>query len=356
MMPLMNRIAAAISFATLASAGAFAQHIVSVGPVTQPNNQNMQGAHVVGPITAFQVQAAASQSARPAPPPNFQAPPASFPYLPVSSTYIYLGDDSDSVLTFGGPSSITNLGSAPANLSVYPTSMGYTGFAPNLYTLPAGATITAPAQQPAVAAPSYSGAAPVPAVTNIYNQYTTNNYYYGGAPLQSSTASQSSDGNPPGQFAGSPSPVAGLSGVDSTAFAQALHDIARSWLRGDVGFLKTYLSSDVKVDVYAKGVYENSIDSAKLASMTDDTYDQIVTRAFTFDTIQPLQNGDVRAYGKQVYNLRISDDRDGEKVMFVEYTLGKRAGRWVIVSTDSAPTPLVEPQSGTGSLTSTVAK
>jgi len=256
----------------------------------------------------------------------------------VGNTVISLGYGAESIIVFGAPDLNTGL-------IQYPQPWGYLGWNGYLEVVPGTLTILPTAPQYV-----YTGgylaftpgtydvqAAPQP-VYNVYNQYTTNNYYYAnsapavqpvpGAPVQANRAAETSA-------------LAPDATIDDSAFlAQAFKDISRSWLRSDIALFKKYLSSDVKVDVLSQGVYEYSLASDKLAAATDSVYDHLATQSFDFQVLRSLRNGDITAYAKHVYFVR-GGDASGSKTMYVSYTMGKRNSAWVIVAIDSSSKPLV---------------
>ena len=308
MNPARNRIVLSIVVAAIASPAVLAQqpqqqHIVSVGPVLPANDP--RAGHVVGPITAFQVQQSMRSASQAAPPPAPVSPvvPAPAWVQPYPSTvYILLGDDA-SPLTFGGMASPLNLGaSTDSGLS------SASGPGSNQYALPGGAMITAPPSQSVVVA-----GPPSASVTNIYNQYTTNNYY--GADARSAPASADRDGASP---------------------AMALRDIARSWMRGDVSLLKGQMSADQQIDILSAGTLHTSVSADKLASATDELYDRIVTRSFEFDVPRTLADGSVRAVAKHVFAMRSGASGDPDRTLYIAYTLRRIAYRWIIVSVDTS--------------------
>lgn len=284
-------------------------------------------------------------------------------YYP-GNTVISLPQGSDTNIVFGAPDVNTGL-------SQYPSPWPYLGLNGWMEIVPGSITVLPTAPQydyvgdyEACPQPAADPTAAQPPVYNVYNQYTTNNYYTNpqgaqpGAPPAAESASPQADqpgvaapvapatapaagtasAAPAAPIAPPPAPAA--ANDDPARLAQAFSDIARSWLRSDIGLLKKYLSASVKVDVLSQGAYEYSIDPDKLAEATDSVYDTLATQSFDFQTLRSLQNGDITGYARHVYMVRDGSPTPTSRTMYVSYTLGKRSGAWVIVAVDSSQTPL----------------
>jgi hypothetical protein len=276
----------------------------------------------------------------------------------------YSSSGSISTTYFGTPILTSTYGA-----NCYPSPWGYQGLPTYIACPPSAITVyTTPPQAIYIGGyVPYIAPQPQPSVTNVYNQYNQYNYYGSSSTDNAASAPAVTPGSgagstrndATGQTNATKSPVSQAmptaSDADAAIVAQAFQDIARCWMRSDTSLLKKYLVQTQKVAIQSKGAYQYSIEADKFAKVTDDVFDQLVTRSFAFDALRAQANGDVTAYAKHVYMLRSGDDTAPLKTMYAAYTVGKRDGRWVVVAVDSSATPLIAAQ-GTTSTSSSSAR
>ena len=250
-------------------------------------------------------------------------------------------------------------GYAPSVYSVY------SGLPQYIYNVGTGLTVVGDPYYPVYVTPyqPYSD----PQVT--YNQYnsqtnyqTNNQYNYYG-----------SDGNVAKQTEDSR-----RSAVPADSYQAAFGDIERAWKTGDLRLLQSHIrDNDTRLSVYFQGKYSYSVASGDFLQITRDAFDRLHTVSFQFTRLRKAQNGDVTAYGKQLYRTSgaaaASDDvtakgdtvpfrTDGttppddtqpydragdptgaqEKTVYVSYILRRYDNGWDIIGIDTSPTELAK--------------
>jgi hypothetical protein len=223
---------------------------------------------------------------------------------------------------------------------------------PQSYTcLPSNIYLTNPQSQivyvggpiPAAAIIQSAPQAAPQTVYNVYN-YNTYNNYYGSSSAPSATASapdaQSSDSSSPQSTPAKPNtssaPPAGMpADKDAAQLAAMFQDVSRSWMRNDISLMRKHFGTGSNVSIFINGQYQYSIASSEFLKATDQAFDYLYTRSFSFDSFRSQTNGDITAYATQSYYLRTDGANAALKTVSLSYTFGKRNGEWVIVAIDS---------------------
>jgi len=122
--------------------------------------------------------------------------------------------------------------------------------------------------------------------------------------------------------------------------SDALDDIRKAWLNGDVGRLTARFKAEGKVRVYPKGEYKYTVEAKEFTSMLKDAMTKIDTVSFEFDRPKAEAAGHVLVTGVHTFV-----DADKEKrTTYVSYGLERAGGRWLITEAGSSPTPIARHQ------------
>jgi len=124
------------------------------------------------------------------------------------------------------------------------------------------------------------------------------------------------------------------------SISDALDDIRKAWLNGDVNRLKARLKSDGKVRVYLKGEYKYSMDNREFAALVKDAMTRFDTIAFELDRPQSEEAGRAFVTGKHTY----TDADKTKQEVYVSYGLQRVDGKWLIVEAGSSATPVTRHQ------------
>jgi hypothetical protein len=247
----------------------------------------------------------------------------------------------------------------------------YSGFPQYIYNVGTGLTVVGDPYYPVYATSYLPFSAPTEPVTYNQNNYQTNyNYqtnnqynYYGDG--QKKQTGDTTEGRP---------------AVPVDSYQAAFGDIEQAWKNGDLSALQNHIrDTDTRISVYFKGKYSYSIASGDFVQITRDAFDRLHTVSFEFTRLRKAKNGDVTAYGKQVYRTgdvasdnssddltakgdtvpfrtdgtqsgddaqpydRASDPTTGqEKTVYVSYILRRYGDHWDIIGIDTSPTELAK--------------
>jgi len=118
--------------------------------------------------------------------------------------------------------------------------------------------------------------------------------------------------------------------------SDALDDIRKAWLNGDVARLGARFKSEGKVRVYPKGEYKYTVEAKEFTSMLKDAMTKIDTVSFEFDRPKTEVSGSVLVTGIHTF---IDADKE-KRTTYVSYGLERVGGRWLITQAGSSATPI----------------
>jgi hypothetical protein len=122
--------------------------------------------------------------------------------------------------------------------------------------------------------------------------------------------------------------------------SDALDDIRKAWLNGDVARLTARFQPDGKVRVYPKGEYRYTVEVKEFTSMLKDAMTKIDTISFEFDRPKAEEAGHVLVTGVHTFV-----DADKEKrTTYVSYGLERVGGKWLITQAGSSVAPILKHQ------------
>lgn len=126
----------------------------------------------------------------------------------------------------------------------------------------------------------------------------------------------------------------------SETISDAMDDIRKAWLNGDVARLNARFKSEGKVRVYPQGNYKYTVEAKEFTSMLKDAMTKIDTIGFEFDRPKSEETGHVLITGVHTFV-----DADKEKrTTYVSYGLERTGGKWLITEAGSSAAPIVKHQ------------
>jgi hypothetical protein len=122
--------------------------------------------------------------------------------------------------------------------------------------------------------------------------------------------------------------------------SDALDDIRKAWLNGDVARLSARFKTEGKVRVYPRGEYKYTVEAKEFTSMLKDAMTKIDTVSFEFDRPKAEEAGRLLVTGAHTFV-----DADKEKrTTYVSYGLERTGGRWLITEAGSSAVPIAKHQ------------
>lgn len=129
-------------------------------------------------------------------------------------------------------------------------------------------------------------------------------------------------------------------GKQTETISDALDDIRKAWLNGDVARLGARFKTEGKVRVYPKGEYKYTVEAKEFTAMLKDAMTKIDTVSFEFDRPKAEEAGRVLVTGAHTFV-----DADKEKrTTYVSYGLERAGGRWLVTEAGSSTTPIAKHQ------------
>jgi hypothetical protein len=122
--------------------------------------------------------------------------------------------------------------------------------------------------------------------------------------------------------------------------ADALDDIRKAWLNGDVARLRARLKADGKVRLYPQGEYRYAVDAAEFGAMLENAMKNIDTVSFDFDRPTSTEAGRAFVTGRHVY----LDAGKARQTTYISYMLERVGGKWRIVEAGSSNQPIAQHQ------------
>ena len=123
------------------------------------------------------------------------------------------------------------------------------------------------------------------------------------------------------------------------SLSDALDDIRKAWLNGDLGRLQARVPTDGKVRIFASGEYRYTLDGGEFTSMLKDAMKRIDTVSFDLDRPTSTDRNRARVTGRHTY-VNSSGTRE---TVPVSYVLELVNGRWVITEAGSGTAATVAP-------------
>jgi hypothetical protein len=120
------------------------------------------------------------------------------------------------------------------------------------------------------------------------------------------------------------------------SITDALDDIRKAWLNGDLERVRARLTAGSRVRLYPNGDYRYAVDAAEFGSMLQNAMKSIDTISFEFDRPKSEEAGRAFVTGKHVY----VDAENSRRTTYVSYTLQRVDGRWKIVEAGSSADPI----------------
>ncbi|HEU4751593.1 MAG TPA: hypothetical protein VFU47_00715, partial [Armatimonadota bacterium] len=127
---------------------------------------------------------------------------------------------------------------------------------------------------------------------------------------------------------------------ESESLSDALDDIRKAWLNGDVERIRSRFKAETKIRIYPKGEYKYSVESRDFSAMIQDAMKRIDTIAFEFDRPQSEDPNRAFVTGKHTF----VDADQQRQTTYISYTLERLDGRWYITGAGSSSSPIAKHQ------------
>jgi hypothetical protein len=124
--------------------------------------------------------------------------------------------------------------------------------------------------------------------------------------------------------------------LDERGAYEAIADVRRTWLDGDIGPLASHLTDQLDIRVYFEGEYSYTTATDDFYAMTLDALATVDTLAMDFDQPIWISSREVFYTGRQVF-----DDPDGIRhVVYVSFRFRKLGSEWYLVAIGSSRDPI----------------
>jgi hypothetical protein len=124
--------------------------------------------------------------------------------------------------------------------------------------------------------------------------------------------------------------------LDERGAYEAIADVRRTWLDGDIGPLASHLTDQLDIRVYFEGEYSYTTTTDDFYAMTLDALATVDTLAMDFDEPIWISSREVFYTGRQVF-----DDPDGIRhVVYVSFRFRKLGSEWCLVAIGSSQDPI----------------
>jgi hypothetical protein len=123
---------------------------------------------------------------------------------------------------------------------------------------------------------------------------------------------------------------------EGESISDALDDIRKAWLNGDIERLRARFPADGKVRIYPAGRYRYSVEVRDFVQLLKEGMTRIDTTAFEFDRPTSEQSGRAFVTGRHHF---LDQDRKQQDA-YISYGLERIGGRWKITQAGSSSSPI----------------
>jgi len=121
--------------------------------------------------------------------------------------------------------------------------------------------------------------------------------------------------------------------ADDAALDEAITDIRRSWIDGDIAPLADHVSKDGKIAVVLSGKYIYSLESGDFLGVTKAAYESANRLRFVLDHLHRRDDGVYALTGRHLF----TDNSGKERAAYFTYILTKERSGYMITQIASAP-------------------